>query len=134
MLSIKNAADFGRLIRARRKAAGLSQQALADQVGISRQSVIALEAGKGSFELGAALRCLRALGVTLSVAEPATATGQVAATGIARHQATRQPAAPKAGAGLRSPLDAHVARFRKPSEATQASIKKSSSPKKRRKP
>jgi putative transcriptional regulator len=43
----------------------LTQQALADQVGVTRQTVIALEAGKYSPSLPLAFRLARAFGVQI---------------------------------------------------------------------
>ncbi len=75
--------------------AGLSQAALAEKVGLSRQSIIALEQGKDTFELAAAFRCLRALDTDLLVPAPLATTptpqGRSIGTKPMRQAATRQP-------------------------------------------
>lgn len=60
--------DLGLLVRERRRARGLSQQHLADEAGVSRAWIVALEGGKPGVELGLVLRTLRALGIALEVA------------------------------------------------------------------
>ena len=50
------------LLRARREQAGLSQQALAERVGVSRQALIAIEAGRQVPSTSLALLLARALG------------------------------------------------------------------------
>ncbi|MEL7489694.1 MAG: helix-turn-helix transcriptional regulator [Pseudomonadota bacterium] len=47
-------------IRERRKEAGLTQQALADQVGATRQTIVAIEQGKYAPSLELAFRIARA--------------------------------------------------------------------------
>ncbi|MEL6188777.1 MAG: helix-turn-helix transcriptional regulator, partial [Myxococcota bacterium] len=48
-------------LRRRREAAGLSQQALGDRVGVTRQAVLAIEAGRRAPSTPLALRLARAL-------------------------------------------------------------------------
>lgn len=60
-----NARDVGALVRDRRHDKELSQQALADNAGVSRRWLASLEAGKPGAELGMVLRVLSALGVEL---------------------------------------------------------------------
>jgi DNA-binding XRE family transcriptional regulator len=55
------------LVRTRRHEVGLTQTALADRIGATRQWVNALESGRPRIELGLALRALAALGMTLNL-------------------------------------------------------------------
>jgi HTH-type transcriptional regulator/antitoxin HipB len=48
-------------VRERRRELGLSQQQLAERLGVSRQWVVGLEAGRPRAELGLVLRALRSL-------------------------------------------------------------------------
>ncbi|WP_308911133.1 helix-turn-helix transcriptional regulator [Pseudokordiimonas caeni] len=57
-------AELGRQVNARRKAEGLSQKALADIVGCSHVSLIALEKGTGKLRLETAWAILAALGLS----------------------------------------------------------------------
>lgn len=74
-------------IRARRERLGLSQQALADRVGVSRQAIVAIEGGKQvpsttlALQLAATLGC--AVEALFSVAPPDGLSVVVAATGRA---------------------------------------------------
>ena len=71
--SIRDAHGFGQAVRARRLALGLSQAALARDIGVTRQWLIAIERGKSSANLGLVLRLVDALGLQLvltGVAEP----------------------------------------------------------------
>ncbi len=63
------------IARDRRMELNLSQAKLAAAAGVSRQWVVAFEAGKSTVELGNALRVIRALGLALDVsdAQPHTA-------------------------------------------------------------
>jgi HTH-type transcriptional regulator/antitoxin HipB len=69
---IRSSRDLALVVRRRRRALGLDQAALARRVGVSRQWVIALEAGKRSVELALVLRTLSALDLRVT-AEPAPA-------------------------------------------------------------
>lgn len=64
-MRIQTPADLGLTIRDRRKKMGLAQQTLADRVGVSRQWVVEVEAGKSRAEIGLILRTLRELGIQL---------------------------------------------------------------------
>ena len=48
-MSVASHAQLGALVRAKREAAGLSQQALADKAGVSRESVSRLENANGEW-------------------------------------------------------------------------------------
>jgi len=64
-MRIQTPADLGLTIRDRRKRMGLAQQSLADRVGVSRQWIVEVEAGKSRAEIGLILRTLRELGIQL---------------------------------------------------------------------
>jgi len=59
--------DLGLLIRDRRHALQLDQKQLAQQVGVSRQWIVEVEAGKARAEVGLVLSTLAALGLDLDV-------------------------------------------------------------------
>jgi y4mF family transcriptional regulator len=63
---IRDASDFGNELRQRRRAAGLSQGAIADVVGVNRRVIGELERGKPTVQLDIALRVAEALGLDLS--------------------------------------------------------------------
>ena len=58
-------ADLGAVIRDRRKYLKRNQASLANEIGVSRQWLIALEHGHPRAELGLVLRALDALGINL---------------------------------------------------------------------
>jgi HTH-type transcriptional regulator/antitoxin HipB len=76
---LRTAKELGLVIRERRKALALGQQALAARVGVSRQWVVEIERGKARAELGLVLRTLTALGLTLLVETDGPPPGGVAA-------------------------------------------------------
>jgi transcriptional regulator with XRE-family HTH domain len=57
--------DIGKVVRQTRKAQGLSGSALAERAGISRNTLGALEAGRGNVELNTLLALLDSLGLEL---------------------------------------------------------------------
>lgn len=57
--------ELGQLVRDQRKRLGVSQQALARSVGVSRHWVIALERGNAGAELGLVFKALAAVGLRL---------------------------------------------------------------------
>ncbi|MBB4798292.1 y4mF family transcriptional regulator [Brevundimonas bullata] len=69
VMIIRSPRDLGSAVRARRKALGLDQAAVADRVGVSRQWIGALEHGKAGVELGLVLRTLKALDIPLSLGD-----------------------------------------------------------------
>ena len=79
--------EVARLVREQRKRRGLSQQMLAELVGVSRQWVIALEQGKPTAELGLVLQALAAIGLRVDVRDRADAGDDESA---ALHQATAE--------------------------------------------
>jgi HTH-type transcriptional regulator/antitoxin HipB len=62
---IRTTTEVGLLIKDRRRALGLTQAALAERVGATREWIRQLESGKPRLELGLTLRALTALGVAL---------------------------------------------------------------------
>jgi HTH-type transcriptional regulator / antitoxin HipB len=56
-------------LRERRRAAGLSQGAVADVVGVNRRVISELERGKPTVQLGIALRVAEALGLDVALTE-----------------------------------------------------------------
>jgi len=46
MLSLNNLSDLGKLLRAERKALGMTQSAMAKAAGLRRETIIRLEAGE----------------------------------------------------------------------------------------
>lgn len=65
-LALRSPADIGAIIRDRRKALGLDQSALADQIGVGRLWVNQIEKGKPGASVGLVLRALAAVGVELN--------------------------------------------------------------------
>lgn len=59
------AAQFGALVRERRKALKMNQDALALATGVGRRFIIDLEAGKPTCELGRALVVANAVGLRI---------------------------------------------------------------------
>ena len=62
---VRTPADFGAIIRDRRKHLKLDQAAFAKRIGASRQWVIEIERGHARAELGLVLRALDALNIRL---------------------------------------------------------------------
>lgn len=76
IMIIRTARDVGAAVRDARLRRGWTQAELADRIDVSRQWVIALERGKPTAELGAALRAVTALGLVADLVDaPATQTG-----------------------------------------------------------
>jgi HTH-type transcriptional regulator/antitoxin HipB len=68
---LRTTTEVGLLIRDRRRTLGLTQSALAERVGASREWIRQLESGKPRLELGLTLRAFTALGVSLNAEFPA---------------------------------------------------------------
>lgn len=66
---IVDSSELGALVRARRRELKLSQQALADSIGVSRRVIGELERGKPSLRLQIAVDAVNALGLTLRAEE-----------------------------------------------------------------
>ena len=65
MVTIRSAADLGRVIRETRKAAGLTLAECAGANGVGVRFLSELERGKETAELGRALRIAASLGIRL---------------------------------------------------------------------
>lgn len=63
--AIRNAEQFGNLIRERRRAADLTQDDLAARCGVARRFIIELEAGKPTCQIGKAITAAVELGIKL---------------------------------------------------------------------
>lgn len=61
--TLRNAEQLGTTLRLKRKERGLSQSALAEQLGVERKWVLRLEAGNPKAEFGLVLKALEVLGV-----------------------------------------------------------------------
>ncbi|MEV6347046.1 helix-turn-helix domain-containing protein [Actinoplanes sp. NPDC051851] len=66
-MRISHARDFGTYVRERRRAAGLSQEALAARAGVSRRWLSAFEGGKPTAEIDLVLKVTAALGLLVDV-------------------------------------------------------------------
>lgn len=78
-LIIESPIALGKLTRAVRKAQGLRQDDLAAMVGISHVSLMNVERGKGTVQLGSVLDVLRELGIVLHLEVPEEAAARVQA-------------------------------------------------------
>lgn len=63
MVQIDDARSFGAALRAARRAAGLSQQDLADRARVARRTVASVEGGHPNGEVSTFLALVRALGL-----------------------------------------------------------------------
>ena len=73
MVFLATPTDLGRAIRHKRLERGLTQQELAERVGVARQWIIKVEKGKTRVELEALLRTLFQLGLELRLDDAAPA-------------------------------------------------------------
>lgn len=67
--TVENVQRLGYLVRLKRQEKGISQAALAAELGVERKWVLKLEAGNAGAELGLVLRALGALGLHVIVSE-----------------------------------------------------------------
>lgn len=96
-IAVRTVRGLGAALRARRLELGWSQAQLAERLGVQRQWVMRLEAGREGTELGTTLNALNTLGLVVEVGnEPST---------------IREQSAPAAN------LDEVFARLRKPETA-----------------
>lgn len=73
MAILATPADVGRAIRDKRRELGLTQQELADWVGVARQWIVKVEKGKARVDLESLLRTLFQLGLELHLDDATTA-------------------------------------------------------------
>ncbi len=64
---LRSADELAPLIRARRRELGLTQEALAELVGVSRSLIVVLESGRKPVRLETTLTILHTLGMDLEV-------------------------------------------------------------------
>lgn len=64
---VRTPSDLGSAIREQRRRLNVSQQKLADDVGVSRQWLVEVERGKTRAELGLVLKTLAALGLRVAL-------------------------------------------------------------------
>lgn len=70
----RSATQIGNIVRRRRRTAGLTQQQLADQLGVRQATVSSVEAGAGGTKLTTLLDILAALNLELIVAPRSSGT------------------------------------------------------------
>ncbi len=70
---VRTPSDIGSAIREQRRRRRVSQQKLADDVGVSRQWLVEVEQGKPRAELGLVLKTLAALGLRVALDDGKTA-------------------------------------------------------------
>jgi len=66
-MPIQTVGELGAAIRHRRRHLNWDQQSLAERVGVSRQWIVEIEAGKPRAEIGLLLRTLQALDLQLEI-------------------------------------------------------------------
>lgn len=64
-MAIRNAAEFGALVKSRRVASDITQGVLAARAGVSRGFIVRLEQGVPTLEVGRALAVLHALDLAI---------------------------------------------------------------------
>jgi HTH-type transcriptional regulator/antitoxin HipB len=67
--TLRSAEQLGMTIRLKRKEKGLSQNRLAELLGVERKWVLRVEAGNAKAELGLVLKTLNALGLRASLSD-----------------------------------------------------------------
>lgn len=96
-MSIRTAADLGRLVRAERTRQGLTQAQLAARHGTTQRWISLVESGKDATQLGPALRLLATLGITLEPRPAGIAESRVLDDIVTAHL----PGPPRAPKGRR---------------------------------
>lgn len=107
---IETPSDLGSAIRERRRQRSWGQQTLADQVGVSRQWIVAIEQGKPRAEIGLLLKTLQVLEIRLEIPgearaeQPVVELSESAPVAPAKAPPTeRAPRAPRAARAARAP-------------------------------
>lgn len=72
---VRTPSDLGAAIREQRRRLNISQQKLADDVGVSRQWLVEVERGKPRAELGLVLKTVAALGLRVALDDGKVARG-----------------------------------------------------------
>ena len=73
-MKVRTPRDLGALVRDARTTAGMTQDSLAERVGVARLWVSQLESGKSGANIGDVMRALNILGVDLMTAPRAMAS------------------------------------------------------------
>jgi HTH-type transcriptional regulator/antitoxin HipB len=68
-MNVRTSRDLGAALRQARRRSGLTQEALAERVGVTRQWVVAVEAGRANPQLLSLLAVTEVLGLTLDLSE-----------------------------------------------------------------
>jgi HTH-type transcriptional regulator/antitoxin HipB len=76
-MEIRSVPHLGQVVRRRRLELDLSQAAVAASAGVSRQWMVAFEAGKPTVELASALQVLRVLHLAVDVRPASASTGGI---------------------------------------------------------
>lgn len=76
--------DIAALVKVRREAAGLTQQVLADRLGVSRRWISRMENGWPRVQLDLVLRCLNELDILVFAVDPQSADQGIAPAGAGR--------------------------------------------------
>lgn len=72
-MQVKTSKDLGALVREQRTRLALTQEELAERVGVSRLWIVQLEKGKPTAQIGLVLRTFQELGIALDAAASSTA-------------------------------------------------------------
>lgn len=68
--AVRSSADLGRVLAGVRAARGVTQEGLAQELGIDRSYLARLEAGPSTLALERSLRALRRMGATVTISVP----------------------------------------------------------------
>jgi HTH-type transcriptional regulator/antitoxin HipB len=71
-MQVKTSKDLGALVREQRTRLALTQEELAERVGVSRLWIVQLEKGKPTAQIGLVLRTFQELGLALDAAASST--------------------------------------------------------------
>lgn len=94
-MKIRSAKDIGIAMRERRRLLGLTQDALAQRIGVGRQWVVGVERGRARPDVRLILRAMRVLGLVLEVRaespSPSGLTAQKSVVAAVLRHARRGP-------------------------------------------